>query len=242
MTTLTLYRYPTRHLLWALAQMKLAHKPLDQAPGLIFHKLMGSGGNGGFGIWPNWHVYALLAQWESEESWHQFNAANTFARSTQRRCSEQMTVCMQPIRTHGKWDGMNPFEPLQTQATSPDAPVAVLTRARIRVSKLPSFLRQTKHAKNALKDQEGLLLSIGVGETPLLYQATFSIWQNAEAIQQYAYRTPAHAKVVRQTQEKQWYLEEMFTRFHILGCTGTWQGLSSSADLAAFDSNKSKIQ
>ena len=236
MTTLTLYRYPSRHMLWALAQMKLAHKKLDETPGLTFHKLMGSGGNGGFGIWPNWHVYALLAKWESVEAWQQFNAENSFAQNTQRRCTEQMTVCMEPIRTHGKWDGLNPFEPVQEGIGTTDTPVAVLTRARIRPSKLPSFLRQTRKAKKALKDQEGLWLSIGVGEVPLLYQATFSIWRNAEAIQQYAYRTPAHAKVVRQTHEKQWYIEEMFTRFHILSVTGTWQGIAPSVDLTAFGS------
>lgn len=73
-------------------------------------------------------------------------------------------------------------------------------------------------------DQKDLLLSIGIGETPLIYQATFSIWCDLDAVQQYACKTPAHADLVRKTRERDWYSEEMFTRFEVLGSTGSWEG------------------
>ncbi|MDP4828483.1 MAG: DUF3291 domain-containing protein [Flavobacteriales bacterium] len=226
MTTLTLFRYPSKNIYWALTQMQRAHGALSKAPGLMFYKLMGSGGDGGFGLWPNWRVYALLGNWESKEDWVRYNAENTFALESQERCSEQMTTFLQPIRTHGLWDGTNPFEPIAPIDIPADAPVAVLTRARIRIKRLPEFLRETTAAKASLKDQKGLLLSIGVGEVPLIFQATFSIWQNVDAVQQYAYKTQAHAHVVSKTRERNWYSEEMFTRFHVLGAAGTWEGKS----------------
>jgi heme-degrading monooxygenase HmoA len=224
MTTLTLFRYPANNLFWAFTQMRLAQADLEKAPGLMFHKLMGSGGAGGFGLWPNWRVYALLGIWESTEAWTHFQTQHPFALETHARCSEQMTTFLRPMRTHGLWDGSNPFEPLKPFSAPADAPVAVLTRARIRIRRLPEFLINTNVAKTSLKDQEDLLLSIGVGETPLIYQATFSIWKNLQAMQQYAYKTPEHAGVISKTRARDWYSEELFTRFHVMGAIGSWGG------------------
>lgn len=204
--------------------MQLAQNKLSKVPGLKFFKLMGSGGEGGFGIWPNWHVYALLGIWESAEDWKKYNNEHPFALETQRRCTEQATTFLHPIRSHGLWDGTNPFEPITEAPESTDALVAVLTRARIRLKRLPEFLKETPIAKKSLKDQKDLLLSIGIGETPLLYQATFSVWRNIEAVKEYAYKTHAHAQVVSKTRERDWYSEEMFTRFRVTGSTGTWGG------------------
>lgn len=228
MTTLTLFRYPSSQIFWAFTQMQLAHAKLRKTPGLKFYKLMGSGGAGGFGLWPNWRVYALLGIWESLDDWNQFQEENVFAKETQSRCSEQMNTFLKPLRTHGLWDGANPFEPIVDKAIIEDAKVAVLTRARIRLKRLPEFLRETPIAKASLSDQKDLLLSIGVGETPLIYQATFSIWRNMEAVKQYAYKTAAHADVVKKTRERNWYSEELFTRFQVLGATGSWDGKSFS--------------
>ena len=224
MTTVTLFRYPPEHIFWALRQMQQAHSALRRTPGLRFYKLMGSGGNGGFGLWPNWRVYALLGVWDSEAAWSQFQQDNPFAQQARLRAKEQMTTFLQPLRTHGLWNGENPFTPVAEQSISADAPVAVLTRARIRLKRLPEFLRYTPMASASLSEQKDLLLSIGIGETPLIYQATFSIWRNMEAIQQYAYRNPAHGQVVRKTRDRDWYSEEMFTRFQVIGTTGVWEG------------------
>ena len=59
--------------------MQLAHAEFRQVPGLKFHKLMGSGGKGGFGLWPNWNVFALLGVWENIDAYRAFEAKNTFA-------------------------------------------------------------------------------------------------------------------------------------------------------------------
>lgn len=224
LTTLTLFRYPPKNQFWAFSQMQLAHAKLMNTPGLKFYKLMGSGGNGGFGLWPNWSVYAFLGIWESTEAWSQFQTENSFALEANERCSEQMTSFLQPIRTHGLWNGTNPFEPISPLTTNADSPIAVITRAKIRLKRLPEFLLNTSVAKSVLKNQPDLLLSIGLGETPLIYQATFSIWRNLAAMQQYAYKSPEHAKVISKTRLRNWYSEELFTRFQVIGCKGQWEG------------------
>jgi len=205
--------------------MQLAHPELRQVPGLMFYKLMGSGGNGGFGLWPNWHVFALLGVWENLDAFRAFEVNNTFAQKASGRATEQFTTFLTPLKTHGLWNGENPFVPLPEQAIPGDVPVAVLTRARIRLRRLREFLKHVPEASASLNDQEGLLLSIGVGEVPLIYQATFSVWRNLDAVKQYAYRNPAHGQVVRKTRDRDWYSEEMFTRFRVEGMEGTWEGV-----------------
>lgn len=225
LTTITLFRYPTIHVFWALSQMQRAHSELRSVPGLKFYKLMGSGGSGGFGLWPNWHVFALLGVWESLDAFRAYQTENAFAQKSSARATEQFTTFLTPLKTHGLWNGENPFASHPEQAIPEDVPVAVLTRARIRLRRLQEFLKHVPEASASLKEQEGLILSIGVGEVPLIYQATFSVWQNMEAVKQYAYRNPAHGQVVRKTRDRDWYSEEMFTRFRVEGMEGTWDGV-----------------
>jgi len=48
-------------------------------------------------------------------------------------------------------------------------------------------------------------------------QATFSIWKNLEKMNYFAYKHAAHAEVVRLTRERNWYSEELFARFQVIG-------------------------
>lgn len=66
----------------------------------------------------------------------------------------------------------------------------------------------------------GLIFSVGIGELPLIQQATFSIWENIEAMTDYAYKSPQHKKVIQMTQKINWYKEELFARFLITKIEG----------------------
>jgi heme-degrading monooxygenase HmoA len=216
--------------------MQLAHPTLRQTSGLKFYKLMGSGGNDGFGLWPNWNVFALLGVWDSLDAYQAFRAQNSFALNVEARATEQFTTFLTPLKTHGFWNGENPFAQVPEQAIPDDVPIAVLTRARIRLNRLGEFLRHIPKASASLENQKGLLLSIGVGEAPLIYQATFSVWRNLEAVKQYAYQNPAHGQVVRKTRDRNWYSEEMFTRFRVDSMEGNWGGKNMA--LSQFDTSQ----
>jgi hypothetical protein len=58
-----------------------------------------------------------------------------------------------------------------------------------------------------------LVFSKGIGEFPLLMQATFSLWKSAESMMDYAYKNPKHTEMVKKTRELGWYSEELFARF-----------------------------
>jgi len=61
-------------------------------------------------------------------------------------------------------------------------------------------------------------------EMPYIKQATFSIWENKEAMKQFCLSNePAHA-VIKKTRKENWYSEDMFVRFRPLTTYGTIKG------------------
>ena len=103
-----------------------------------------------------------------------------------------------------------------------------MTRARIRFRKLLSFWSRVGSVSQSLKNYEGLVLSIGVGEWPLIQQATISIWKTQREMMDYAYKNPKHREVVMLTRKLNWYKEEMFARFVPYKFIGIWEGKNAS--------------
>jgi hypothetical protein len=67
-------------------------------------------------------------------------------------------------------------------------------------------------------------LAVGVGEAPVGLQGTFSIWESAQALVEFAHRRSAHSQVVRRTALEGWYAEELFARFEVVALSGTFRG------------------
>jgi len=70
-------------------------------------------------------------------------------------------------------------------------------------------------SSKGLENQPGLIFAKGVGELPLVEQATLSLWDNVQAVQTFAYKGKSHAPMVRKTRETGWYSEEMFVRMAV---------------------------
>ncbi|UYZ63987.1 spheroidene monooxygenase [Hymenobacter weizhouensis] len=222
LTTLSILTLQPGQKRWGLAQMGTAQRPLQQVPGLRFQKLLGSGA-GGFGALPNLHRYGLMAVWESDDAAATFFATHPLWQQYQRRTTEIWTARLAPLKSHGLWDGVNPFD--YTPAAAPaSAPVAVLTRAAIRLHKTPRFWRYVAPTSATVAQVPGVQAAIGLGELPVVRQATFSLWESAEAMQHYAYRSEKHREVIRLTRQENWYGEELFARFQVLSTEGTWDG------------------
>ena len=232
-TTLTVFTLRPGYRRWGLAQMGTSLGPLKKVPGLRFFKLMGSGAANGFGIWPNLDRYGLMAVWEGAAAAEAFFERHPLWAGYQQRSAEQWTVQLAPTKSQGLWDGQNPFAvalaPAPAAAT--DAPVAVLTRASIRWRKTPRFWQFVEPTSAALAQAAGVCTAIGLGELPLVRQATFSVWESARAMQDYAYKDARHREVIQLTRREKWYGEEMFARFRVLGSTGTLDGRDPLAGL-----------
>ncbi len=226
-TTSTFFKVETSaNKWWAFKQMQLGLIQLKNVSGLSFYKILGSGAKNGFSAIPNFGTYVLLCVWESENQAETFFAENNFFKEYQERSSENMTVYMHSAEVHGTWDERQPFQ--KNAELAMDMPIIVLTRARIRFRKLLSFWSRVGSVSQSLENYEGLVLSIGVGEWPLIQQATLSIWKTQKEMMDYAYKNPKHREVVALTRKLNWYKEEMFARFIPYKFLGVWEGEKAS--------------
>lgn len=220
LTTLTLMRFSGATRVWMLAQMAFARRPLRLVRGLRFWKLLGTGV--GFSLQPDFDCYGMLAVWESAEDADVFFAASPLMAKFRERAAEIWTVRMTTVQAHGSWSGTNPFLPAASALSH--GPLIVLTRATIRWSRLRAFWSSAPAANHSLAGVPGLLLTVGVGEAPVVRQATFSVWRSEADMRAFAYRTPVHAEVIRRTREECWYAEDLFARFAPIASVGTWGG------------------
>lgn len=206
---------------WALQQMQFGHRSLSDIPGLDFYKLMGSGRGSGFDWRPEWGRYALVAVWNNEAAADRFFLENAFYQTYASRSTDVYTIFMQCIAAHGEWDGRDPFISQKMEYTGP---VAVITRATIRTRHLWNFWRFVAPVASSLSGYKEKILSVGIGEWPLIMQATFSIWTDEKAMLHYAYQNPEHRAVVEKTRKLGWYSEELFARFIPYRTEGRWYG------------------
>ncbi|MGD1892511.1 MAG: hypothetical protein ACFB15_18215 [Cyclobacteriaceae bacterium] len=206
---------------WAMLQMWKAHLPLQSVPGLSFYKLLGSGGGNGFSILPDLSTYALLAVWEDKPSAVAFFQSHPYSQQVFVNAQHSWTIFMNTARVKGSWENGQPFP--EQKADVANGPVAVLTRATIHPAKLWSFWKHVPKVSNRLEHhQTGIVFSKGIGEVPLLQQATFSLWKNREAMVAYAYRSAKHREMIKKTRELEWYREELFAEFVLTDAKGQW--------------------
>jgi len=225
--TITFFKYSTiRNQWWALKQMRKARSAVESIPSNSFFKLLGSGSGNGFSIWPDFSVYAILCVWDS---YH--DAKNAITNSPvylhmKSRSDHQLDVFMHATKAKGTWNQQQPFS-TKTERPNGD-PIAVITRASIARNKLLSFWKRVPSVSRRLQQISGLVFSKGVGELPLLEQATFSIWENRESMVNYAYKGQKHRDIIKKTHQYNWYTEELFAEFRIIGVNHDWPGLDTS--------------
>lgn len=223
--SLNIVRYPKRYIPLAFLSMALFRIPLFFSKNIKFWKLLGCGKNGTFDITPDLQQWGLMCVWENKEALDTFQQKSIIWRFWKRFTSEQWTFIGIPIEAHGAWDKRMPFQTEKSKNYHEGA-IAVLTRASIRLSKLHRFWKNVPIAAAQLDHAEGFIFSVGIGETPFINQATFSIWENQEMIKKYAYQQKAHAEIIKKTRKEKWYSEELFARFIPIKTEGTVRGIN----------------
>jgi hypothetical protein len=234
-STLTIVRYP-RFLGWAgFLSMGFFRIPLFFNRQINFWKLLGCGKNGTFDIYPNWRQWGILTVINKsslinemidtgEEPNNKFLYGN-FIRVWWKffRC-ETYTIFLEPIEGHGLWDGKEKFGSLPKE-TSYNGKIAVLTRATIRINRLKHFWKHVDAVSTQMRNANGFVFSVGIGELPWIKQSTFSVWESKEKMKQFAYKIKEHTDVIRKTRKENWYSEDMFVRFKVIKSFGTVQGV-----------------
>jgi hypothetical protein len=242
--TLTIVRYP-KYLGWVgFLSMAVFHFPLFLSKKNSFYKLMGCGKNGTFDKTPDWRQWAVLtvnSQWsivnglehkteniEPQTLNPKLQIPNFLQNWFKFFNAEVLTIVLQPIESHGTWDGKTVFGNLPKQ-TDYEGLIAVMTRATIRLSKLKNFWANVDAVAGQMLGAKGFVTSFGIGEVPFIKQATFSIWDSKTDMKNFAYNLHQHKDVIRKTHKENWYSEDMFTRFIPIACYGTINGINPLA-------------
>ncbi|WP_422774034.1 monooxygenase [Plantactinospora sp. WMMC1484] len=236
LVTLHVWRVPPRALVRALTRLAVDRRRLRALPGVRFGKLLGTGTGDGFGP-----TDADLTRWAALVVWADPRQAAAFGESPVGRAWRRVAVAearldLRPLASRGRWSGVEPFgvprPPTEDTLRAPspatgartttarDGHVLALTRARLRPSRAGTFWRAVPPVAAALRDAPGLLARFGVGEAPLGWQGTVSVWRNATYLRRFAYRSPEHCAAIDRTSSARWYAEELFARFEVRDLAG----------------------
>ena len=206
--------------LWGWSRIVRGAAALAGVPSLRLAKVLGSGYDGGFGLRPSVSRQGLFLAFDSGAQAARFLAEAPLLQAYRVRSRELLVVTLAAYSVRGSWGGAT----LAPAAAAPSAgPIAALTRASIRPAAAARFWRHAPPAQAGLADAPGCRLAVGLGEAPLLRQATFSLWDSAQSMDAYA-RSGAHLDAIRAAASQRFFSESMFVRFVPLSVRGTWKG------------------
>jgi spheroidene monooxygenase len=208
------------HTPWLLGRLVRGASALAGTPGLRFARALGSGHHGGFGLRPGLDRGGLFALFDGDADAEAFLQRSPVVAAYRDHAAEFLSTTLRATSCRGSWAGMSIAV---TARADPAAPVAALTRASIRPSRAWAFWRHAAPSQTALADAPGCRLAAGLGEAPLLRQATFSVWDDVAAMDAYARHGP-HQRAIAAAAREAYFSETMFVRFVPLSLTGRWQG------------------
>ena len=185
---------------------------LKRVPGIDFIKLLGTGKGESFtpkdADQLRWGILVTINESNLQD------LENSFVVKIWRKISSnQYRVVLKPISSHGLWSRKDPF---LVEKFDWSGKVAAVTRARIVWRKNLQFWKAVPPVTESLHQSQGLINAIGIGEAPIGLQGTFSIWESAAALRDFAYKGRAHVAAIAATESNKWYSEELFARFAVI--------------------------
>jgi len=227
--TVHVWRVPARALPRALWRMAVDRWLLPRTAGVRFARLLGTGDGRAFGpLSSDLTRWATLTVWDGPDAAAAFDTTRT-ARGWRRIATGECRVDLRPVTSRGRWSGREPFA-VPARGPGP-GPVAALTRARLAPRRALTFWRAIPPVAAALPGSGGLRAAFGIGEAPVGWQGTFSVWRSNADLVDFAYRHPQHTAAVARTATVCWYAEDLFARFSVLTVVGDRTVLDWTEDL-----------
>ena len=189
------------------------NKKLFNHDGLKFIKLLGTGSKDGFNIIPDLTSYVMISAWENDALRKNFTNKNKSFKEIIKKTSKRVEIKIDPYNYVGSWNGINPFI---NKSSYKVGKIIVLTRARVRLNKLINFFISTSSAAKSINSKKGAEYYKGVGELPIIEQATISRWESEQSMKDYAYSDKSHLKIIHKARKNNWYSEELFVRSNII--------------------------
>ncbi|OJF12731.1 monooxygenase [Couchioplanes caeruleus] len=224
LVTLHVWRVPRRSVGRALVRMAMDPRRLRRLPGVRFGKLLGTGTGTSFGPGD-----ADLTRYAAVVSWDRVSGGDLgrVGAAWEAIATAAARVDLRPLTSRGRWSGAVPFgepsggpEARRQETRRGDGPVLALTRARLRPAKALTFWTAVPPVARELAAAPGLLARFGIGEAPVGWQGTVSLWRGAADLTRFAYRQPEHRAVIARTTAVRWYAEDLFARFAVLDISG----------------------
>ena len=209
-----IYFWQIKKVLLPVAILFMAiHKfALKRLPGVSFVKLLGTGKGESFTPKDadpyRWGALVTIQQDKLDNL-----DKSKVIRGWQKIAKKEYRAILKPISVHGLWSGKQPFE---VEKFDWNGKIAAITRARIVWRKNLIFWRAVPPVTISLHQSPGLINAIGIGEAPIGLQGTFSLWESAAQLRDFAYKGQAHTQAIKATEENKWYSEELFSRFAVV--------------------------
>lgn len=196
----------------AILFMAIHKFALKRLPGVSFVKLLGTGKGESFTPKDadpyRWGALVTIQQ----DSLDNLDKSKVI-KGWQKIAKKEYRAILKPISVHGLWSGKQPFE---VEKFDWNGKIAAITRARIVWRKNLIFWQAVPPVTISLHQSPGLINAIGIGEAPIGLQGTFSLWENAAQLRDFAYKGQAHTQAIKATEENKWYSEELFSRFAVV--------------------------
>ncbi len=206
--------------IWGYSSFLFGRFSMPRVPGLRFFKVLGAGYESGFGLRPSASRQAFFGVFEDAESADHFIHDSTLMKGYRQHSREFFSVKLRVFSSRGSWSGMT----LPVTDDEPThGPMAALTRASIRPGLAREFWKHAPLTQRSLEGAEGCLFAAGVGEAPLLRQATFTMWESVAHMDAYA-RSGAHLEAIKVSKLNNYFSESMFVRFVPYDAQGLWLG------------------
>jgi heme-degrading monooxygenase HmoA len=215
-----------------MARLGTDRPRLARVPGLSFWRLLGTGSADETAPSSDLRRSAMFAVWDDEADLDRFLDSHRIARRWE-VAEEAWHVRLRGVGGHGTWRGVPVLEGLATGSAT--GPLAIVTRADVRLGAWRSFARAGRPVSDELRSAAGLLAVVGIGEAPVGRLGTFSLWESGDAARAFATQMPEHRAVIRRTRSERWYGEELFARFEPFAWSGSWNGRDPLAHVARDD-------
>ncbi len=161
---------------------------------------------------------ALIAAWDDDQSLDRF-----LSHPLAKPYEQGWRARFEPVRTVGAWPGL-PDLPRRERPTE-DQPVAVLTMARMRLTRIRAFAAAAAPAEREALHHPAFLEGASLMHPPNLI-STFTLWRTAREMRQYAVGSypGGHVRAMKKHEERVFHHETVFVRLRPYAVEGRWNG------------------
>lgn len=172
---------------------------------------------------------AMFAAWDSDEAIDAFLTGTRLGRALAAGWHVRMEF-------QRRWGHVGELHGLPESAGEqyPDAPVAAVTLARMKLLQVPRFIRWGKPVEELVRDHPGTTLAMAAMRLPRTV-STFSVWKSQREMVDMVRghcavpRPERHAAAMAERERKDFHFEFTTLRFRPIAEFGSWEGRSRIA-------------